>query len=122
MGTDFEQCPASLFRFTDRHADKLAPCHIHDALTHAAPFARSHLLRCKVFKHDCLIAIHQLTAALVGEVRAPVRYPFVDVGQRLLAMPVLIPLLGIFGRILELLRSFEVCFIAPNSGDAGSRT
>jgi hypothetical protein len=103
--------PASFFRFADRHADKLAPRHVHNALAHSAPFVHSHLLRCEVFKHDCLIAIHQLTAALVGEVASTVRYPLMNVGQRLFAMPAFVPLLDIFRRILELLRTLEISFI-----------
>jgi hypothetical protein len=105
--------PASLFRFADRHADKLAPRHIHDAFAHTAPASRSHLLRFKILKHDHLIPIHQLTAALVRKVPPSVGYSLVDVIECLLAMLVLIPLLSVFSRIFEFLRTFEVGFITP---------
>jgi hypothetical protein len=103
---------ASFFRFADGHADKLAPRHIHDALAQRAPFVRSHLLRCKVFKYDRLIAVNQFSAALVGEVRSSVCYPLVNVGQCLLAIAVLIPLLRVLGRIFELLNALEISFVA----------
>jgi hypothetical protein len=37
-----------------------------------------------------------------------------DVGQHLFAMPVFIPLLSVFGCILELLHTLEISFISVN--------
>jgi hypothetical protein len=69
-GVHQHNSPPSFFRFGDGHADKLAPRHIQDAFTH--PTASAHLHRSQILKHDHLIGIYQLPAALVGEVRAPI--------------------------------------------------
>jgi len=57
----------SFFRFADSHSNKLTPRYVHNALTHPTAFAD--LLRCKLFKHDHLIAVDQFATFLMGKIR-----------------------------------------------------
>ena len=102
---------ASFCRFADGHMGELRPRHIQDAFAH--PTALAHLQRGQIFKHDHLIGIDQLVALLVREVGPPICDPLVDTGQDALLLGVLRPVLGLLGRILALLDSFEVGFVAP---------
>ena len=110
-GIDQHHRAPSLFRFVARVLDHLCPGDIRDAFAHST--AAADLLRLKFLKRDHLVAIDQATAALVGKILAAKSDALVDATERLLAMPILVPLLRAFGGVFELLRSFELGLVAP---------
>src|SRR5919109_1341825 len=112
-GVDQYHRPPSLFRFAGRVLYQLCPGNIRDAFAHPSPFTCSHLLRLKFLKRDHLVGVDQVSAALVGKILAAESDSLVDTSKCLLATPVLIPLLGVFRRVLELLKALQVGFIAP---------
>ncbi len=100
---------ASFCRFADCHTDKLSPRHIHYAFAHSATF--THLLWCQRLKHNHLIGVDQLPAALVGKVRTSVPDPLVYLCQQRFLLLVLLPILGILGCVFALLNALEIGFV-----------
>src|SRR6266540_140216 len=105
-GVDQYHRAPSFFRFVARILDQLCPGDIHNAFAH--PTAAAHLLRLKFLERDYLIAIDQFSAALVSKILAAEPDALVNTTECLLPMPILIPLLCVFGSVLELLHSLEV--------------
>src|SRR5262249_54964942 len=84
---------------------------ISNALSH--PTLAAHLLRFQFLERDHLIAFNQLATLLVSKIISTVSDPLMDMSQRLLPTPVFVPLLRVFGRILEHLYALQVDLIAP---------
>ena len=84
---------ASFCRFAERHADELTPCHVQNAFAH--PAALAHCLWLKLFKHNHLVGVDPLPAALVREIAPSIGYPLMNMRQCLFPMPVLIPLCAV---------------------------
>ena len=90
-GVDQHHRSSSLFRFGARVLYQLRPSNVSNALAH--PTSAAHVQRFQFFKRNYLIACYQLATLLVRKVASAVSDPLMDMGQRLLAMPVVIPLL-----------------------------
>jgi hypothetical protein len=104
-GIDQHHRPPSLFRFGGRVLYQLPPGSIRNAFAH--PTTAAYLLQLQILKGNDLEAIYQLPADLVGKVVTPEGYPLVDTSKCFRTSPMLIPLLGVFGRILSHTSNFR---------------
>ena len=102
---------ASFYRFADCQADKLCPCYIQNAFSHASTTA--HLHRSEFLEYDHLMSIHQRTALLMGKISTSIRNSLVNTRQNAFLFGVFRPVLCVLSRVLPFLYSLYVGFIPP---------
>src|SRR6266508_6117055 len=100
-----------LFHFDYAVTDQLRPGCIPNALSHAATFAD--LLWREFLEDKNLERINQIARVLMSKVLTPEPDPLVNTSKRLLAPTVLVPQLGVLGRVFQLLNSLEVGLVTP---------
>ncbi len=110
---DFDQHPASFFRFARELGKEGRPRGIGNAL--GKTMIMGHVLHLQVFHTDKPIRIDDLAAGLMGEVLAPPRNPLMHAGDRLAMFPAA---LGAFGQLGVLALHFGqgFLFLAEKSG------